>query len=45
MRYFLDKLDYRKTGIRISNYTAGHWTYSALQYWELYFLGLFLPQN
>ena len=24
-------------GICIPNYTAEHWTYSALQYWELYF--------
>ena len=38
---FLDKSDYRKIGICIPKYTAEHWTYSGLQYWELFFLGCF----
>ena len=28
---------FRKMGICIPKYTAEHWTYSAMQYWELYF--------
>ena len=28
---------FKKMGICIPKYTAEHWTYSALQYWELYF--------
>ena len=29
---------FKKMGICIPKYTAEHCTYSALQYWELYFL-------
>ena len=29
---------FQKDGICIPKYTAEHWTYSALQHWELYFL-------
>ena len=32
-------------GICIPKYTAEHWTYSALQYWELHFFSLVLPRN
>ena len=28
---------FRKMGICIPKYTGEHWTYSVLQYWELYF--------
>ena len=35
---FLGKSDPRKMGICIPNYNTEHWIYSALPYWELYFL-------